>query len=124
MRIAIAAFVGFFAAGGVAAPGFAQGIPGTGGRDIPMPTVPGGDVPGGGAPGEQIPEEIRPPDEYGDTMPGAPTVPGRDKLGAPSSIPGQETPADKQVPSTTGRDLPHSPGPPPGRDKLPSVPGR
>ena len=83
-------------------------------------------MPGGGLPGDRIPEEIRPPLDTGDNLPGAPTVPGRDKLGAPPSMPGEDMPDDHQIPSTTGRDMPSAPGTVPGRDKLgaPPMPGR
>jgi hypothetical protein len=125
VRLATAALMGFII-GGAAAPALSQGTSGKGGEDIPSPAVPGGDVPGGGLPGDRIPEEIRPPVDTGDNLPGSPTVPGRDKLGAPPSMPGENMPSGHQMPSTTGHDMPHTPGAMPGRDKLgtPSTPGR
>lgn len=124
MRLATVALISFVA-GSSAAPALSQTTPGSGGRDTPVPAVPGGDLPGGGAPGDRIPEEIRPPAGTSDDLPGAPTVPGRDKLGAPSSAPGHDAPAARQTPST-GRATPDTPGAMPGRDKLgtPSVPGK
>jgi hypothetical protein len=121
VRLATAALMGFITSG-VAAPALSQGTSGTGGRDIPSPTTPAGDVPGGALPGDRIPEEIRPPLDTGDSLPGSPTVPGRDKLGAPPSMPGENVPADRQMPSTTGHDMPHTPGTVPGRDKLGAPP--
>lgn len=125
MRLATAALLSIIV-GGAAAPALSQGTSGTGGGDIPSPTAPGGDVPGTGLPGDRIPEEMRPPLNTGDNLPGAPTVPGRDKLGAPPSMPGEDMPRGHNMPSTTGHDMPHTPGTMPGRDKLgtPSIPGR
>jgi hypothetical protein len=108
--------------GGVSVPALSQGTSGTGSRDVPVPTKPGGGVPGGGLPDDRIPEEIRPPAGTGDVTPGSPMVPGRDKLGAPPSMPGENMPADRQLPSTTGPDMPHPPGTVPGRDKLGAPP--